>query len=126
MTGIEPPDQELLGATVDVADAFDVFFGRHHDAVLVHLVDRAHSLHSAVDLVPEVFAAAYLERTNFDGQDETAEEWLIGIADNKLAASRRRWRRQHTAARRELGIPRLRYSRAALEKAAKVARDSAA
>jgi DNA-directed RNA polymerase specialized sigma24 family protein len=117
MTRTELSDSELLAATVDVADAFDQFYRRHRDVVLLHLVDRTQSLQSAFDLVSEVFVAAYFERAAFDGQGKTAAEWLIGIARRKLAASRRWWSREHTAARRKLGVPRRRYSQAALARA---------
>ncbi len=110
-------DAELLGAGDGVVgDAFDVFFRRHHPAVLRFLAGRASDTASALDLSAEVFAAAYLGRRRFDPELGPARAWLFGIAARTLAGAERRGRRE-MAARRKLGIERVSFTDAALEEA---------
>ena len=60
----------------------------------------------ALDLTAEVFAAALVAAGRFKAGGAPASAWLVGIARNKLAASRRDEAVAH-AARRKLGIARL-------------------
>lgn len=110
-------DAKLLAAgDVDVADAFDVFFRRHHPSVLKYLARRVSDTATALDLSAEVFAATYLGRSRFDPELGPARAWLFGIAARTVAAAERRGRRE-TAARRKLGIERMAFTDAALEEA---------
>jgi RNA polymerase sigma-70 factor (ECF subfamily) len=109
-------DAELLAATVDVADAFGVFYSRHSAPVLKYLASRAPDTATALDVMSEVFAAAYIGRDRFEPEQGPARSWLFGIAAHKLADARRSGRRE-MAARRKLGIARHGYTDAALEEA---------
>lgn len=103
-----------MAAKVDVADAFDVFYCRHRVAVLTYLVSRTPDIGTAVDLLAEVFAAAYLDRTGFASECGSARVWLFDIADVKVSCLSR-WRRR--AARLKLGIKPRRFTEKALEDA---------
>ena len=109
-------DAGLLAATVGVADAFDVFYRRHHGPVLRYLARRTPDTATALDLAAEVFAAAYLGRERFDATKGPARAWLFGIAAHKIADAQRRGRRE-LSARRKLGIERHFFTDAALEEA---------
>ena len=96
-------DDELLGRSRKDPDAFATFYRRHASAVLFYLAYRTGNSEEAVDLTAEVFAAAFLSRERFKPGGPPARAWLLGIARNKLADSRRR-RRMEDSARRRLGV----------------------
>jgi RNA polymerase sigma-70 factor (ECF subfamily) len=84
------------------ADAFEEVYDRHAAAVLAWA--RARVGEHAADLTAEVFARAWLSRSRFRHENESALPWLLGIAKNVLRESLRK-RRVEDAARRRLGMP---------------------
>ena len=113
-------DEELLAATARDAEAFGVFYRRHATAVLRYMLNRARNADDAAELTAEVFAAALGASARFKRMETPARAWLFGIANHKLADSRRRGRVADRA-RRRLGVERLALSDAALERAEELA-----
>lgn len=108
-------DADLLARTDDAPDAFGVFYQRHVKAILSYLARRTGDTEVALDLTAEVFAAALTARRRYRADKAPARAWLFGIANKKLAATRRR-QAIDSAARRKLGIPRLHFLDEALER----------
>jgi RNA polymerase sigma factor (sigma-70 family) len=113
-------DDELLAATARDADAFGVFYRRHGDAVFRYMLFRTRNSEEAAELSAEVFAAALESSGRFKRMDTPARAWLFGIANHKLADSRRRGRIAD-GARRRLGVERLGLDDAALDRAEELA-----
>jgi RNA polymerase sigma factor (sigma-70 family) len=113
-------DDELLAATARDAEAFGVFYRRHGEAVFRYMLYRTRSPEDAAELAAEVFAAALESSGRFKRMDTPARAWLFGIANHKLADSRRRGRIADEA-RRRLGVERLGLDDAALERAEELA-----
>jgi RNA polymerase sigma-70 factor (ECF subfamily) len=99
-------DERLLAASDGDAEAFAVFYRRHARAVLAYLVYRTRDGEQAIELCAEVFAAALTSAHRFRPGRVPARGWLFGIANNKLAETRRRGRIADRA-RRRLGIDRI-------------------
>jgi RNA polymerase sigma factor (sigma-70 family) len=114
--GNRPSDAQLLGAREAVADAFDVFFRRHREAVLAYLAQRMPDVQAALDLTAETFAAAYLARDRYDATKGPARGWLFGIARHKAIDALRRHGTEMDA-RNRLGIERRSYTDGQLERA---------
>lgn len=93
-------DEELLAATRRQPEAFGAFYRRHERAMLVFFLRRTFSAELAADLTAEVFAAALSSSRRFRPGRAPAVAWLYGIANNKLAASRKRGRIEERARRR--------------------------
>ena len=93
-------DGRLLRA--GTADAFEEIYDRHAAEVLAWA--RARVGEHATDLTAEVFARAWLRRSRFRHDEESALPWLLGIAKNVLRESLRK-QRVEDGARRRLGIP---------------------
>lgn len=93
-------DEELLAATRRDPEAFGAFYRRHEKAMLVFFLRRTASAEVAADLTAEVFAAALGASRRFRPGKTPAVAWLYGIANNKLAASRKRGRVEERARRR--------------------------
>jgi RNA polymerase sigma factor (sigma-70 family) len=74
--------------------------------VLGFFLGRVGDAEVAADLAAETFAAALSATTRFRRRREPPTAWLLGIARNILAMSRRRGRVE-ARARRRLGMPRL-------------------
>lgn len=108
-------DSELLAATQNTPDAFGIFYARHDQALLAYLWRRTGDTEVALDLTAEVFAAALVGSGRYDPQRGPARGWLFGIANHKLAASRRRHALER-AARDKLGIPPLEFTDEMLER----------
>lgn len=108
-------DDDLLRSARDEPDAFGTFYERHARAVLAYLASVSGSRDVALDLTAEVFAAALEASSRYRPGEAPAKAWLMGIANNKLAAIHRRKARAD-AARRRLGIPRLSFTDSALER----------
>jgi len=102
----EPADDALLEAAGEDAEAFAVFYRRHAAAVLAYLAYRVGDAEEAVDLMAETFAAAFAARGRYRPGPVPARGWLFGIANHKLADSRRRVGRERRALAR-LGLERL-------------------
>jgi RNA polymerase sigma factor (sigma-70 family) len=116
----ERSDAELLGATASEPEAFGVFYRRHAEAVFRYMVFRTRSAEEAAELTAEVFAAALGASRRYRSEGSPARAWLFGIANHKLADSRRRGRVADVA-RRRLGVERLGVDDAALERAEELA-----
>ena len=95
----------MLALTAGTAECFGVFYHRHVHVILAYLSRRTGRREDALDLTAEVFAAALASAARFRVDAGPARAWLFGIANNKLAASRRKGRLDR-AARRKLSIPR--------------------
>ena len=106
MAGGEPSDDALLSAAREDADAFAVFYRRHAGAVLAYLAFRTRDAEEAVELLAETFAAAFAARRRYRPGPVPARGWLFGIANHKLADSRRSRSRERRALRR-LGLERI-------------------
>ena len=113
-------DDELLAAASRDADAFGVFYRRHAAAVLRYMLYRTRSGEQSAELTAEVFAAALASSRRYRRTELPARAWLFGIANNKLADSRRRGRIADRA-RRRLGVERLAVDDVAFERAEELA-----
>ena len=118
-------DAELLAATADDPAAFGAFYERHERLVLVYLLRRTRDPELAADLAAETFAAALEGAGRFRPGDPPAAAWLLGIARNVLAMSRRRGR-VDDAARRRLGMERIAFEDEALEAIGRLTPDDVA
>jgi RNA polymerase sigma-70 factor (ECF subfamily) len=99
-------DEELLQRARREPDAFAAFYRRHEQVTLGFLMARVGDAEVAADLAAETFASALVALPRFRLRREPAAAWLLGIARNVLAMSRRRGRVE-ARARRRLGMPRL-------------------
>lgn len=90
-------DAVLLACGREAGATFAVFYRRHVAAVLAFYAKRGVDSHRAGDLTAETFAAALLARRRYRPERAPARTWLLGIAANKLADSRRRWGREDRA-----------------------------
>lgn len=103
------PDVQLLKRIASRDDlAFSVFYRRHLALVTAYLRRCAEDRETAVDLTAEVFAAVLVAAPRYRDRGP-AEAWLLGIARNKLRASRRRGNID-ARARRRLGYTRVDFS----------------
>jgi RNA polymerase sigma-70 factor (ECF subfamily) len=84
------PDDELLALTTKQPEAFGEFYERHVRAVLAFVRHEGLRTDEALDLTAEVFAAALVASRRYRPGEAPARAWLLGIARNKLAHSRRR------------------------------------
>jgi RNA polymerase sigma factor (sigma-70 family) len=109
-------DEELLGRAARDADAFGVFYARHRVVVFRYARWRVASVEDAADLTAEVFAVALEAAPRFRPGSLPARAWLFGIANHKLADYRRRGVVADRA-RRRLGMERVVFDDAALERA---------
>src|ERR1700690_3028243 len=95
-------DSELLAASAGGdPEAFAAFYRRHLTAVVAFCRNATGSADTAADLTAEVFAAALSGAARYQPEQDSAIEWLRGIARNKLLDSRRRGRVED-ATRRKL------------------------
>jgi RNA polymerase sigma factor (sigma-70 family) len=95
------PDLELLRAiATHDQHACAVFYRRHLPRTVAYLMRETRDPELAADLAAEVFASVIVGARRYKPQTETAAPWLIGIARNVLANSRRRGRAQDRARRR--------------------------
>ncbi|SRR5581483_383357 len=97
-------DRDLIAASRRSPAAFGALYERHAEAVMRYLWSRTQSAEAAADLTAEVFAAALQATGRFRlDRREPVRAWLFGIANHKLADSRRHHRAE-TRARARLGI----------------------
>jgi RNA polymerase sigma factor (sigma-70 family) len=85
-------------------DAFAAFYSRHERLTLTFFIGGVGDAEVAADLAAETFAAALTAVPRFRRRQEPATAWLLGMARNVLAMSRRRGRVE-ARARRRLGMP---------------------
>ena len=94
-------DRELIAAIADRdGEACTVLYRRHLARVLAYLVRETRNPELAADIAGEVFATVIVAARRYRPETDSAAPWLIGIARNTLAASRRRGRVQDRARRR--------------------------
>jgi RNA polymerase sigma factor (sigma-70 family) len=94
-------DRELITAIADRdGEACTVLYRRHLARVVAYLMRETRDPELAADIAGEVFATVIVAARRYRPETESAAPWLIGIARNTLAASRRRGRVQDRARRR--------------------------
>lgn len=118
-------DAELLEITAEAPDAFGIFYKRHVHAILAYVTRQTPDTATALDLTAEVFAGALAASGRYRAERAPARAWLFGIANKKLAASRRRAAIE-TAARRRMRMSPLEFADEALERAEELIDASAA
>lgn len=84
-------------------DAFVAVYRRYLPLVLRWCLRETGNRELAADLAAEVFAAALTAARRYRPERGLVAAWLLGIARNKLAESRRRGRIEESA-RRRLGV----------------------
>jgi RNA polymerase sigma factor (sigma-70 family) len=97
-------DEDLLLS--DDPEDFGRFYDRYVDMLLGYFARRVHDPEIAADLTAETFAAALAARRRFRRASTPAVAWLFGIAQHKLADSRRRGAAESRMQRR-LGMERV-------------------
>jgi RNA polymerase sigma-70 factor (ECF subfamily) len=109
-------DTKLLAAACEDPRAFALFYRRHAEAVLAHLLRRSRDRELSAELLAEVFAAALAAPRRSHPRRSPPRAWLFGIANNKLSEHYR-----HGAiddrARRRLGMQLVEFTDAELERA---------
>ena len=104
MTGWESEsDDRVLAAAAGDPGAFATFYRRYEHSLLAFFVRRTGDPELAADLTAEVFAAALDGCSRYRAGEAPASAWLFGIAQHKLAKSRRRGVVEDRA-RRRLGM----------------------
>lgn len=100
------PSDELLwrSACSGDADAFEVVFRRHCDAVHTQCARRAGSYVAADDLVSKVFLEAWRKRERVRFVDGSLRPWLLVVASN-VARNHVRAQGRYAAMIRRLPIP---------------------
>lgn len=102
-------EHELLTASGRDPEAFEILFSRHAVRLRRWLAAQTGDVMTANDLLAETFAAAWLGRRRYHGDDDrTALAWLHGIAGNLLRQHYKRGRVESVARRRlgiDLGLP---------------------
>lgn len=116
----EPSDDDLLAVSSSQPQAYATFYRRHAHAVLRYMLFRTGNAEQSAELTAEVFVAALASSRRFRRTEVPARAWLFGIANNKLADSRRRGRIEDRA-RRRMGAERLQVDDVALERAEELA-----
>ncbi len=97
-------DGELVAAmAAGDEDAFAELYGRYLPLVVRWCLRETGNRELAADLSAEVFAAALTAARRYRRERGSVAPWLLGIARNKLAESRRRGRIE-ASARRRLGV----------------------
>ena len=103
----EIDDAALLVATARGEQmAFAIFYRRWLPIITRFHLRRVRQRETAFDLAAETFAAVVAGVEDFDPGRGPAAAWLFGIAEHKLADSRRR-SRVEASARRRLGFERI-------------------
>jgi RNA polymerase sigma factor (sigma-70 family) len=94
-------DRELIAAIADRdGEACTVFYRRHLGRIVAYLMRETRDPELAADIAGEVFATVIVAARRYRPETDSAAPWLIGIARNTLAASRRRGRVQDRARQR--------------------------
>jgi RNA polymerase sigma-70 factor (ECF subfamily) len=106
MTRHAATDAQLLLAAASDPAAFADFYRRYERPTLAYFRRETGNSELAADLAAEVFAQALLACKRYRPERGPAGAWLFGIAQHKLAKSRRRGVVEDRA-RRRLGVPRL-------------------
>ena len=97
-------DGELVAAMASGdEDAFVALYRRYMPILVRWCLREAGNRELAADLSAEVFAAALTAARRYRPERGSVAAWLLGIARNKLAESRRRGRIEESA-RRRVGV----------------------
>ena len=113
-------DECVLAAAARDPVAFATFYRRYERSMLAFFVRRTADPELAADLTAEVFAAALQACARYRAGEAPASAWLFGIAQHKLAKSRRRGVVEDRA-RRRLGMAPLRIDDDDLERIERLA-----
>ena len=81
-------------------EACAIFYRRHLSRTVAYLMRETRDPELAADLTGEVFASVIVSARRYKPQTETAAPWVIAIARNVLANSRRHGRVQDRVRRR--------------------------
>jgi len=96
---MDPPDADVIAASLAEPSAFGVIFDRHASTILRYFARRVEPA-AAEGLLGEVFRIAFEQRASFDPSRASARPWLYGIAANLVGRHRRSERRRlHAMAR---------------------------
>jgi RNA polymerase sigma factor (sigma-70 family) len=107
-------DAMLLRASDVLPEAFATIYNRHRLDILRFLRARTRGeTDLAMDLLAEVFAAAFEKRHTYDAAKGSVRGWLFGIAKN-LLVDEWRSRSYERSARQRIGLPEIHYTDAAL------------
>lgn len=102
-------DRELITAIAERdGEACTVFYRRHLPRLVAYLMRETRDPELAADIAGEVFATVIVAARRYRPESDSAAPWVVGIARNTLAASRRRGRVQDQA-RRRLQIERIEF-----------------
>ncbi len=94
-------DSELLTAIAQRdQQACAAFYRRHLPRIVAYLMRETRDPELAADLAAEVFASVIVSARRYKPQAQTAAPWVIAIAHNVLANSRRSGRVQDRVRRR--------------------------
>jgi RNA polymerase sigma-70 factor (ECF subfamily) len=94
-------DADLLAAVADCdREACAVFYRRHVARVVAFVLRETRDRDVTADVTAEVFASVIVSAGRYRAQTDSAGPWLLGIARNVLASSRRRGRVQDRVRRR--------------------------
>lgn len=103
--GVDPSDELLWrSACSGDADAFEVVFRRHCDAVHTQCARRSGSYEAADDLVSKVFLEAWRNRERVRFVEGSLCPWLLVVASN-VARNHVRGQARYAAMTRRLPIP---------------------
>lgn len=99
---VDMSDAELLRLTDEKGDrdAFDVFYRRHQQAVLMFIAGSLRDSDLAQDIAAEVFAIALSKVDHFDPALGNGRQWLFGITRVAMLARARKGGRETAAQRR--------------------------
>lgn len=85
---MEESDSAVIADSLDTPAAFGVIFDRHGSTLLRFLARRVDPA-DAEDLLGEVFRIAFVRRSTFERDRDSARPWLYGIAANVVAKHHR-------------------------------------
>lgn len=97
------------GPSLATPEAFDDLYRRHNADLFRYLMRRVFEPQTALDLVAETFAQAFISRHRCRAQSEPEQgAWLFGIARNQLARYYRHGQAERRAVKRlQLEVPQL-------------------
>lgn len=99
---------DSLRDSVRDPNAFSPFYEEYAEQILTYIAKRVYDVETAVDLMAEVFAKAFLKRRDFRGStDAEARGWLYTIASREITDYFRRSKVELRAVQRlAMQIPR--------------------
>lgn len=97
------PQENGVARIATDPDALEAFYVEHAPDVRAFLVRRVADPHLVADLTADIFLAAIDHADRYRAEHGTPVAWLMGIARNKVADSRRRTSRRLRAESRVIG-----------------------